>query len=393
VSSHIPQYGNLHEFKKEDVFRNTIKVHPNVQFFIYSGSVYYNNESQKTQNFHTPNGHINLYELNVNRNNVSSSSDTQLIFPFVTKNGTFSSFSTISDSSFLQDFNYGDVISGSYPLTSSISVNRFGNSLSAGKKRFIYALRNTLDYYTYLNPRYAYSSSFGNKEAQKLNIVSIPSIFYGSTIKKGSVILKYYFSGSLIGEASDKDRNGVLYHTSGTEGNVSVGDAVGVVLYNEGFVVITSSANLSTNSEQYGSNSSQISASWHYFGLTSSFAGAPSSSFDLQMQGENYIQTVTMMAHARENQVNFSNNPTFCENAIATQYSSSNIYYEDAQRQIKNIYSSSYANYSASFKPVTYISKVGIYDENKNLIAVASLANPVRKLEERSYTFKLKLDI
>ena len=61
--------------------------------------------------------------------------------------------------------------------------------------------------------------------------------------------------------------------------------------------------------------------------------------------------------------------------------------------QIKNIVTSSYTNHSASLKPVTYISKVGIYDKDKNLIAVASLANPVRKLEERSYTFKLKLDI
>ena len=95
----------------------------------------------------------------------------------------------------------------------------------------------------------------------------------------------------------------------------------------------------------------------------------------------------------KENQINFSNNPTFCKTATTTQYSASHIYYEDAQREIKNIHSSSHANYSASFKPVTYISKVGIYDENKNLIAIASLANPVRKLEERSYTFKLKLDI
>ena len=101
MSSHISKYGNLYEFTKQDVFRNTIKVNPNVQFFIYSGSVYYNNESQKTQNFHPPNGHINLYELNVNRNNVSSSSDPQLIFPFVTKNGTFSSFSTVSDLSLI----------------------------------------------------------------------------------------------------------------------------------------------------------------------------------------------------------------------------------------------------------------------------------------------------
>ena len=45
------------------------------------------------------------------------------------------------------------------------------------------------------------------------------------------------------------------------------------------------------------------------------------------------------------------------------------------------------------FKKQTYISKIGIYDENKNLIGVAKLATPVKKTEERDLTFKLKLDI
>ena len=40
----------------------------------------------------------------------------------------------------------------------------------------------------------------------------------------------------------------------------------------------------------------------------------------------------------------------------------------------------------------TYISKIGIYDKDKNLIGVAKLATPVRKTESRSYTFKMKLD-
>ncbi len=393
MGSHIPQYGNIHEFKKEDVFRNVLKVHPSANFFIYSGSVYHNNENNNAENFHTPNGHINLYELNVNRNNVSASGDNQLIYPFTVKNGTFSSLKTVSLDEFNQDFNYGDLITGSYPLTASISIDRYDTALSHDKKRVLYALKNTLNYYTYLSPHYAYSSSFGIKEEQKLNIVSVPSIFYGSSLKKGSIVLKYYLSGSLIGEASDTYKNGVLYHTSGTEGDVSIGDSVGVVLYNEGFIMLTSSANLSTNSEQYSSTSAQISASWHYFGVTSSYSSAPSSSYDMQMKGENYIQTLTMFAHARENQLNFSNNPTFYNNKQPAAYSASHIYHEDAEREVKNILSSSYANYSASFKPVTYISKVGIYDENKNLIAIASLANPVRKLEERSYTFKLKLDI
>jgi len=60
---------------------------------------------------------------------------------------------------------------------------------------------------------------------------------------------------------------------------------------------------------------------------------------------------------------------------------------------LTNIVSASYNEPSASFKKQTYISKIGIYDENKNLIAVAKVATPVKKTEEREYTFKLKLDI
>ena len=114
----------------------------------------------------------------------------------------------------------------------------------------MYALRNTLDFYTTLSPHYAYSSSFGQKESQKINIIQVPSIFYGSSIEKGSVVLKYYVTGTLIAEASDTKRNGVLYQTTGS----TTGDSVGVVLYNEGFVLLTSSTNLDTHTEEYTSD-------------------------------------------------------------------------------------------------------------------------------------------
>ncbi len=388
MASHVTKYGTLFRFKKEDVFHNTLEAHPQVSLYVYNNSVYYNNENRDSTNFHTPDGHINLYELNVNRQNVSSSGDSQLIYPFVTKNGSFSSFSTISDSNFNLDFNYGDQITGSYPLTASVKVERFDASFTGRKKDVLYALRNTLDFYTTLSPHYAYSSSLGQKESQKINMIQVPSIFYGSGIEKGSVILKYYVTGTLIAEASDTKRNGVLYQTTGS----TTGDSVGVVLYNEGFILLTSSTNLDTHTEAYTSGGTSYSASWHYFATTDAQSGAPSSSFSIDFNSVNYVQTLTMFAHADENSLNFSNNPTFLSGAVSA-VSSSNIYYEDAQTEIKNIVTSSYDNYTASFQPVTYISKVGIYDENKNLIAVASLANPVRKIEGRSYTFKLKLDI
>ena len=390
MPSHVPTYGNFFKFKKDDVFRNRIKTFPKVNFFIYTGSVYYNNENQKKANHHTPTGHINLYELNVFRNlHSASDGEVQMIYPFVTKQGSFSSFKTVSTSDFNLDFSFGDEMAGTYPLTASITVNRYDTALSTEKRNTLNALRNTFDYYAPLSPHYAYSSSFGEKENQKLNIISIPSIFYGSSIKKGSVKLKFYVSGTLIAEAADTKKDGRLIQISGS----TTGSTVGLALYNEGFLVLTSSVGIDVHKETYAAGDAvAYSASWHYFGATDSYANAPSSSYSIEFSGVNYIETITMFANAKENQVNFSNNPTFLTSSINF-YSGSDIYYEDAKAGIKNIVSSSYKNYSASFKPVTYISKVGIYDKDKNLIAIAGLANPVRKLEERSYTFKLKLDI
>jgi|TARA_R110002110_G_scaffold407208_1_gene627973 hypothetical protein len=388
MPSHIPQYGTFFEFKKDDVFHNTLKTYPRVNFYVYSGSVYYNNENNNLINFHTPKGHINLYDLNVNRNNVSSSGDPQLIYPFITKNGSSTSFSTVSKDNFNLDFAYGDEVTGSYPLTASISIDQFGTSLTGRKKDVLYSLKNTLDFYTTLSPHFAYSSSFGIKEEQKINMISIPSIFYGSSIEKGSVRLKYYVTGTLIAEAADTLKNGVLSQTSGS----ATGTNIGVVLYNEGFILLTASTDIDTHTEAYTTTSTAHSASWQYFGVTGSYAGSPSSSFSLDFNGVNHVQTMTFFAHAKENQINFSNNPTFLSGAVAAT-SGSNVYHEDAEMNIKNIVTSSYKNYTASFQPVTYISKVAIYDDDKNLIGIASLANPVRKLEDRSYTFKLKLDI
>ena len=395
-SPYNSKYGNFFKFEKDDLFYNRIKTYPRVEFFIYNDKVYYNNENQKSSNFHTPSGHINLYELNVNRNNVTpTGEETELVYPFVTKEGSLTGFNTVGTSDFNLDFSMGDEMKGSYPLTASISIDQYGVSLAGEKKRVLYALKSTLNHYTPLNSQYAYSSSYGDKESQKLNIISIPSIFYGSSIKKGSVKLKYYVSGTLEAEAHDKNKNGILIQTTASSTSATgaqVGDTIGVILYNEGFIILTSSANISNHVEAYNPGSAtKKNASWHYFASTGSYSSV-SSSYKLEFSGLNYVETMTMFAHAKENQLNFSNNPTFTTGTIATS-SNVNLYHEDSQHLIKNIVSSSYKSHNAEFKPVTYISKIGIYDKDKNLIAIAGLASPVRKLEERDYTFKLKLDI
>ena len=66
--------------------------------------------------------------------------------------------------------------------------------------------------------------------------------------------------------------------------------------------------------------------------------------------------------------------------------------YVEPERKIKNITKSDYANHSASFVSTTFISKVGIYDEDKNLIAIATLANPLKKTPSRDYMIKMRMD-
>ena len=99
-----------------------------------------------------------------------------------------------------------------------------------------------------------------------------------------------------------------------------------------------------------------------------------------------------MMAHAKRGSLNYSSNPTFLskgERVLPT--TSSQEYLEIDSRRIKSIMHSPYSE-TGSIERQTYISKIGIYDKNKNLIAIAKLANPVRKTETRDLTFKLKLD-
>ena len=390
-------------FKQNDTFHNRIETHPYVQFYINDSKVYYNNKQERSGEFATnekmvPVGSISLYELNIDR----TSGNT--IHPFITKGGSRTAFRTISTNAFNQ-FQYGDTISGSYPLSASISrdyldggtVDIVGTTVNKPK---LVALRNTLNFYKNLSGHYEYTSSFlgFDKGQQNMSLVSIPSIFYGSSISKGSVCLKFYITGTLAAECKDIRRNGELIQT-GPAGSVGSGSIAGVVLYNEGFVLLTGSWDISTHQEDYVVGESNTTAKWIYFGATGSYPNhnVPSSSFDMSFQGTNFVPVLTMLAHAPKGQLNYSSNPTYIDysnrRTSFDAQSTSTKFTEPSNIEIKNTVSSSYVDPTGSFQKQTFISKIGIYDKDKNLIGVAKVANPVKKTEDREFTFKLKLDI
>ena len=136
-------------------------------------------------------------------------------------------------------------------MSASISSDRY--TVGQSRKR-IDSLRTALNSYKVLSPSYAYSSSLGNKGNQELRLVSIPSIFYGSSIQKGSVSCKFYVSGTLISELRDDMKNGQLRQVSSSNDGVTVtpsSSVAGVVMYNEGFLILTGSWYLSSHTENY----------------------------------------------------------------------------------------------------------------------------------------------
>ena len=379
----------LYRFKKSDLFYNRVKTYPQIDFSIYDGAIYYNNKNFEPGAFtdpvlHMPPGHISLYEMNVDR------PAGQLIYPFITKDGSITSFRTVSTTSFNTDFDYGDEITGSYPLIATISTDPI---FAGTSDRKMPALRNTINFYRTLSPQFEFSNAFRDLGNLNLNLISIPSIFFGSSIRKGSIDLKFYVTGTLIGHVTDRRRNGELIQVA-PAGSPGSGSIVGLALYNEGFLILTGSTALSTHSEVYPPSGIPTNPTWFNFGVTGSAPIAVSSSFTFSFEGTNYIPTVTMLAHASQGEINHSNNYTFLDH---DSYSGSlpvtgALVYQEPEYNLKNTVQTPYNDPTGSFERQTYISRIGIYDKDKNLIGIAKVATPVKKRETDSYTFKLKLD-
>ena len=473
---------SFYRFTRNDLFVNQLKTNPSCRFDIYNSQIFYNHKSEMAGAFTgsvpgVPVGHISLYELNVDRN----STDTGLVFPFLQRDSSLTTFKTISTSEYYS-LDYGDsvnAVSGAeYPLSASITREFFDNdhsaSMASSNESVIYqeyedhgsvafslssagvttgdglpdyattdsylhagtdrssldrytrlktlltsshinALKNTINHYSIMSPHFRYSASFATGYERDLdvvpvNLISVPSIFYGAGIEKGTINLKYYLTGTLIGEIKDENKNGELIQV-GPEGSTGSGSVAGIVLYKQGFVILTGSWDLQTTGPSaeaklnYKNTGTAVTSSWLYFAVGANDSiptdgeGADtraSASYAMHFSGTNEVPVMTMLAHAPKGQLNYSNNPTYLSHSTTTSdYDAltSSISYREPDLATTNIVSSSFNNPTASFAKETYISKIGLYDKDRNLIGVTTVAKPVKKTEDREFTFKLKLDI
>ena len=437
------------KFEDDDLFVNRLKTYPEYNVLIYQGVQYTNNFEPTVQSNGL--GGLTVFDINANRGSGSNfvkpqitSSARRDIFKSQLYNPLVQSISSpgetynirayynrLSDNELEEVYpTDGTVLTSSYAKTSQIKrrktkvekiLHNYWNletgQLATGIATNSFnvtasALKNVAKKYTILSDHFIFeSSSVRSRDLlqSNINFIFIPQIYYGSGIKKGSVSLKYFITGSKIAECNDQYQNGILTEVTGT----AVGQVVGIVLYDEGVIMLTAShdleptpAGLPTDSPTrggilYDGTATAISSSWLYYGTTlhdgtASIAASQdtlsSASYGLDFKGISYVNTMTMMAHAKKGHLNHSNNPTYRDlSDVKNSETNSEYIFSEGDSDIKNIVSASFT--SASFEKTTYISKINLYDENENLIGVASLATPVKKTIDREYLFKLKLDI
>ena len=413
--------------------RNTMRAYPHSDFLIYDGNVYYNQRpdqvgSRNTRVRNVQNGFVSLYELNIDRPEVTTGRfigpsaipedgepdtripDTARIYPYISKDSAGASFKTVGTVTYNNEFQHGDILTGKYPLSASITreyipIPSASSPPGAGTYNASYlAIRNILNYNSLRSEHYKVSSSMWNKNTQKLNMINIPSIFYGSRIKPGSVRLEWYYTGSLVSVIADSNQNGELLQFSSSYDSTYDNNVAGTVLYDEGIILLTGSWALNNKTMNFSSAVTGEAPKWIHFGAggndgntrAGGSAGISfgSGSYKLSFKGVTETQVLTMFAKAKRGEVNYSNNPSFLQFGQQKIFNtSSNIYQESSDLKLVNFVSSSYTDYNAPFKRQVYISRVGIYDKNKNLIGIATMGSPILKQDDQELAFKLKLDI
>jgi hypothetical protein len=443
-------------FNDEDIFHNVLRARPKFTIQFYLNNAYINKEI--SQGVNLPNGSISYFQ---------TSHDFAPFTPYI----IWKSPDNTSDDLYPKgnkEINpaampqAGEELTASLPLASSIARNIIisganGPQLTGGVSfqrtvEKVQGLKSVYNLYAPQSPYFNFDKYLMKNDGapvelalvsnqippftvvtgvplipKYINLIEVPRLFKDSRIERGTLNLKFYYTGTLIGAASDVTQNGTVIETHGPR----TGSVIGTVMYKEGLILLTASYDLSTNTDGYLSPQSgtfadpttvpldpewSATASWAHFGAyksfittsldlaSSSFAPA-SSSYVLEFEGVHKMPTVLMMAHAQKNELNWSNNPTFVERKgfhdsasvsyadIYVSSTGSQGYIEKGNIAIKNTVSSSFCDYSESYKPQTYISKIGVYDKDADLIAIAKFANPIRKTNEQDYTFKLKLDL
>jgi hypothetical protein len=218
----------------------------------------------------------------------------------------------------------------------------------------ITGLLYTPNAYNYLQNTLLADRYFPTGSGNIIGVISIPSNKYGENLKPGTVTLS----------------NGTSSLSDDGEGNLITGSLkVGDIIYSHGMIILTSDGVPQQDGYgyiTYGTGSYGIGDSTFIQSFTNSTNLSCSFDSTLTIYESQYKCTL------RENEFNFSQNPT-----LITGSSNSGILYDFAT--------------GSYFTP--YITSIGLYNNDKELLAIAKLSQPLRISDTTDTSIIINLDL
>lgn len=177
-------------------------------------------------------------------------------------------------------------------------------------------------------------------------VISIPSNLFGEYIKPGSFRMGLDVSPSNAYKYLYDDGEGNIFYTE-YGGTIYPLGYTGNIIYEHGLIILTIPQNDEANS------------------FLIPFESTISCSFESTIT----IYETQYKCTIRENEFNFSNNPSLTSGSTAISNGSGSLFPQPGSGQLNDNVTGSY------FSP--YITTVGLYNNNKELLAVAKLAQPL----------------
>lgn len=198
--------------------------------------------------------------------------------------------------------------------------------------------------------------------------ITIGTGAYGTPFRTGSGPLvlqdaKARINGDGVANTDGGDFGELFSNSAGT------GDQLGVVFYQAGIAVITSSVFLGLT--DFFSSSAGTSSVSHAFvsqSITGNINAFRRRIGNISLNNTTEINSTIYFCRAPANKFNYSSNPT---------------YVTGSKIRVKNV---------ASDNPVSYITTVGLYNSQNELLAVAKLSEPLRKSVDNELTLRVRLD-
>ena len=228
------------------------------------------------------------------------------------------------------------------------------NTASFNDDGTITGLPYTPNAYNYLPNTLLADRYFPTGSGNIIGVVSIPSNKYGENLKPGTVTLS----------------NGTSSFSDDGEGNLITGSLkVGDIIYSHGMIILTNDGIPQQDGYgyiTYGTGSYGVSDSTFIQSFINSTNISCSFDSTLTIYESQYKCTL------RENEFNFSQNPTLISGS-----SNSGILYDFAT--------------GSYFTP--YITSIGLYNNDKELLAIAKLSQPLRISDTTDTSIIINLDL